>query len=138
MKIDRAGNVATRGTRSGERGRTGKTDSFFNILGGGDPAAAASVSGAGPVNAVDALLALQEVGDDPGAEAKARQRGEDLLDRLDEIRLALLDGRLSAAVLHRLSDLAAKKRGQVRDPKLAEILDEIELRAAVELAKLTR
>ena len=138
MKIDRIGNVATRGTRSGERGRTGKADSFFNILGGRDTTTEANVSGAGPVNDVDALLALQEVGDDPGAEAKARQRGEDLLDRLDEIRLALLDGRLSANVLHRLSDLAAKKRGQVRDPKLAEILDEIELRAAVELAKLTR
>jgi hypothetical protein len=138
MKIDRVGNIATRGTRSGGRGRTGNADSFFDILGGADRAAAANVSGAAPVNAVDALLALQEVGDDSGADAKARQRGEDLLDRLDEIRLALLEGRLSEAVLHRLSDLAAKKRGQVRDPKLAEILDEIELRAAVELAKLTR
>ena len=32
----------------------------------------------------------------------------------------------------------AAKRGQVDDPALAEILDEIEVRAAVELAKLGR
>jgi hypothetical protein len=61
-----------------------------------------------------------------------------LLDRLDELRLGLLGGRLSMAALERLTLLVAENRGKVDDPRLTQILDEIEVRAAVELAKLGR
>jgi hypothetical protein len=87
---------------------------------------------------VDALLALQEVANEPNRRALARRRGEELLDRLEELRLALLDGRLSLDMLERLGDLVALHRGKVYDPRLDQVLDEIELRAAVELAKLGR
>ena len=48
----------------------------------------------------------------------------------------MLEGRLSVEAIERLAAQAAAGRAQVRDPRLAEILNDIELRAAVELAKL--
>jgi hypothetical protein len=61
-----------------------------------------------------------------------------MLDRLDEIRHGLLTGTLSRARLGELNDLVREQRGAVGDPGLAQVLDEIELRARVELAKLDR
>ena len=84
----------------------------------------------------DGLLALQEVPDAVARNARGRRRGEDLLDRLDELRLALLTGRLSPGRIHALSAMVAAQKEQVTDPGLSQILEEIELRAAVELAKL--
>ena len=82
---------------------------------------------------VDAVIAVQEVTDHGGG--RARQRGYDILDRLDEIRHGLLTGGLSRQRLAELGDMVKEQRGAVSDPRLAEVLDEIELRARVELAK---
>ncbi len=136
MKIDRITNAATRGTRPGARGRAGNSDSFFKALSGADAHPARPPSGATPLPEIDALLALQEVASEPDSDIQGRRRGGELLDRLDELRLALLEGRLSVGAIERLAAQAAAGRAQVRDPRLAEILNDIELRAAVELAKL--
>jgi hypothetical protein len=69
--------------------------------------------------------------------SRARARGEAMLDRLDEIRLGLLAGAMPKERLVELSRLARVRRGEVDDPRLVEVLDEIELRAEVELAKLS-
>ena len=62
-------------------------------------------------------------------------RGGRLLDRLDAVKLALLgDGGADAALLG-LARAAAESREAVDDPRLCEVLDAIETRAAVELAK---
>ncbi len=135
MKIDRITN-ATRGTRPGARGRTGSSDGFFKALSKAGAKPASSLSGAKPASGVDALWALQELPNDPESDSEGRRHGEDLLDRLDELRLALLEGRLSVRAIERLAAQAAAGRAQVSDPRLAEILNDIELRAAVELAKL--
>jgi len=60
-----------------------------------------------------------------------------MLDRLDDIRLGLLTGTVSKERLSELSRLARVRRAEVDDPRLVEVLDEIELRAEVELAKLS-
>jgi len=52
--------------------------------------------------------------------------------------LGLLMGTIPMAKLEQLAQLMRAKREQFDDPKLQEILDDIELRAAVELAKLSR
>ena len=62
-------------------------------------------------------------------------RGRKLLDRLDEIRFGLLTGGLPRGTLVRLAQELGEQREGVTDPKLSAILDEIELRARVELAK---
>jgi len=99
-----------------------------------------AVSGAQAVGSVDAVLAAQAVDDDAGAGARrqAKAYGELLLDQLDQIRDAILVGAVAKEKLVEIAQVMRARRQQVDDPKLQEILDEIELRAEVEIAKLTR
>ena len=84
----------------------------------------------------DALLALQEVPDAGQRPSAGLKRAGDLLDRLDEIRVGLLDGAIPRERLGQLVKTVRARREAVEDPRLATLLDEIELRARVELAKL--
>lgn len=100
----------------------------------------AQATGAAPVHAVDAVLAMQESDDatDRRARRHARQYGEGLLEQLDALRHDLLMG---AIPKERLSELAQRMRAQrarCQDPALAKVIDEIELRCEVEIAKWTR
>lgn len=95
-----------------------------------------SVSGAGGVASMDALLALQEVADEPLDRRQAKRRGEELLAQLDELRHAMLIGAMPLSQLERLAQSLNARRGEIADPRLAEVVQEVELRAAVELAKL--
>jgi hypothetical protein len=90
------------------------------------------------VTTVDNLFVLQEVSDALGGRRRAVQRGNTMLDRLDDIRVALLTGSLPRAQLESLRHLAREQITPENDPQLAAILDEIELRVAVELAKLDK
>jgi hypothetical protein len=85
---------------------------------------------------VAALLALQEVDEPVNDRRQAMRRGHLLLDRLEDIRHALLVGALPRERLRALAEAAREQRPEIEDPRLGQILDEIELRAAVELAKL--
>jgi hypothetical protein len=89
---------------------------------------------------LNTVLALQEAPDATRGRARkrAQERGSMMLDHLEEIRMGLLLGTIPMAKLEQLAQLVRAKREQIDDPKLLEILDEIELRAAVELAKLSR
>ncbi len=88
---------------------------------------------------IDALLALQEVPvDGGGRRLRPGERGNAVLDQLDHLRIGLLMGFIPRERLAELSRLAQGLRSQATDPRLAEILGEIELRARVELAKLTQ
>lgn len=86
---------------------------------------------------LDALIALQAV--QPATEKERRKReirrGRGLLDALDEMKLALIDGREDPASLRRLVAQLAERRDQTGDPGLDDALSAIELRAQVELAK---
>ena len=120
--------------RDGRTGSSFATD--FAAPASGD-VPAASTGAARSLSPVDGLFALQEVPEDALAgRRRAIRRGSDLLDRLDELRVALLSGRLSANQLHELTRLAATERTRVDDPLLSAVLEEIDLRAQVELAKL--
>ncbi|MGF1608280.1 MAG: flagellar assembly protein FliX [Kiloniellales bacterium] len=134
MKIDPLTGVRSSSPRRGQSSRSVGGSRFADEL-AQEPAAASSVSAQAPLGAIDSLLALQEVPDAIAQRRGARLRGESLLDQLDELRLGLLTGRLPRATVERLAALVARQRSGVDDPRLAEILAEIELRAAVELAK---
>lgn len=99
------------------------------------------------VGGLDALLAAQMVdavdatdsdGDRRRRQQSMIQRGEDILDRLDELRVGLLLGHVPKDRLAGLARLVREQREDAQDPQLAALLDEIELRAQVELAKLER
>jgi hypothetical protein len=90
------------------------------------------------VPTVSTLLTVQEVGDPLEGRRRAVRRGEDLLDRLDELHMGLLAGTFPAERLDQLLATVRRRRESVADPGLSEILADIELRASVELAKLGR
>ena len=89
-----------------------------------------------PFSSLDALLTVQEIPDAVAGRRRAVQRGDALLDRLEDVRVALLTGVLPRERLEQLSRLARTSRDSITDPRLSAVLDEIDLRVAVELAKL--
>ncbi len=103
----------------------------------GAPAAAAPLSGATAVGSIDALMALQGAGDSLEARKQATDRAFSLLDILDDLKIALLEGSIPRDTLMRLMDTLQSQRDATHDPQLEAALDEVELRAAVELAKLS-
>jgi hypothetical protein len=102
------------------------------------PEETAAAQEAGILGSVSGVWDIQEVDDTLARAARGKLRAEDLLEKMDEIRLDLLSGTLTQSTLQRLSHTIASRRAEVDDPKLNEILDEIDLRAQVELAKFTR
>ena len=88
----------------------------------------------GPAS-IGALLALQAVGDAvEGRRRQAVRRGRTLLDTLEEMRADLLAGRMNPAMLDRLAAILAEER-EAAGAQVDALLDDIELRVRVELAK---
>jgi len=131
----------TRGVGSARKTDKAKERSgdFARALGeGDDESTGIAAIPTAPVGAIDALLSVQEMSGDEERNAQAKARGEELLERLEELRQGLLTGHLSADRLDALVVLIGSERAAASDPGLAETLDEIELLAKVELAKLGR
>lgn len=99
-------------------------------------ARAAALTGASPLAAVDTILALQGLPDTLEHNQRGVKHGDEMLSLLDEIRHGLLAGTISRGLLNRLASATTEHRKSFADPKLGAILDEIDLRARVELAKL--
>jgi hypothetical protein len=89
------------------------------------------------IGGIDALVALQGVDDPAERRSRGIKRGRIALDTLDELKLGLLSGNLDQSTLLRLKTSAAELKGGSGDPGLDGVLAEIELRVAVEIAKLT-
>lgn len=103
-----------------------------------DSAAAQDVrdaAGAGATAATSMLLSLQEIPDATERNRRARARAEAALAALRDMQLALLGGGLSRA---RLVDLAAAADAvaEAEDPALRAAAAAVQLRAAIELARL--
>ena len=120
--------------RRDERTDSSSNTTFSSSLTGSTPTAAPASTA--PLSALDGLLSIQEIPDAVAGRRRAVQRGNTLLDRLDELRLDLLSGTISRAQLEEIARVAGTARGTVDDPHLGGVLDEIDLRVAVELAKL--
>jgi hypothetical protein len=87
------------------------------------------------VGGINALIALQGVEDPVERRRRAVKHGRRALDALDALKLGLLAGTLEPAALLRLKAVAADLKDGSGDEKLDQVLAEIELRVAVELAK---
>jgi Class II flagellar assembly regulator len=132
MRVESNRPVRNVSSKRDAKAASGAGPSFGDLLAGDAAPAAASL----PAMGVSSLLAAQEIPDATAERRRGVARGFDLLDRLDELRLALLDGRLDGDTLAGLAQSVRSARSTVDDPGLAAVLDGIELRAAVELAKL--
>lgn len=117
--------------------RGGSSGATFSTAEPSGATRAGSAGAAGSVQGVDALLALQEVDDPLVGRRRSVQRGHDLLDALEAMHAALLIGNVSGDRLERIAQLLSMRMPS-DDPSLEAMVDEIELRAKVELAKLGR
>ena len=91
--------------------------------------------GLAPVGTLDAIVALQAVDDAGERRRKAVRQGHEILDVLDDLKIAVLSGRVSAVRLEKLKGLVEKHDDRDLEPELGELLRQIDLRARVELAK---
>ncbi|MDA1310846.1 MAG: flagellar assembly protein FliX [Proteobacteria bacterium] len=135
MKIDPTRRTGASNVKRSGSSAKGASGDFARLL----QASSETEATSGPAAAapVDSLLALQEVSDQGGGgKNSARHRAELMLDRLEEIRTGLLLGSIPRSQLHELAQVAQQTRESFVDPALSDVLDDIELRARVELAKL--
>tara|TARA_Y100001001_G_C7900763_1_gene271541 strand:- start:304 stop:765 length:462 start_codon:yes stop_codon:yes gene_type:complete len=123
--------------KSGKKGDSSGLSGFSALIStaaGDAEAATASKS----IASVNSLLSVQETDDPAKRAAKQRmaKRGHDILDALEQIKMALINGNLRYSHLENIGDMVARNRERIDDPEMAALLDEIDLRAQVEIAKL--
>lgn len=146
MRISGTGSTrTTTAKRTDKSKRSGDSTFASHLHDNASPAVDGEMHGIdtpSPMSGLESLLSMQSVdADGQGrgrANQKAMQRGEDVLDRLEDLRHGLLMGHVPKSQLADLASLVRSRRDAGADPHLAAILDEIELRAEVELAKLAR
>lgn len=137
MKVEGPNNTR----QSAATGRKGKisdgSGGFGDFMSEGTAESAGSTA-THSIAHIDTLLAVQEAEDPTARAAKKRmkQRADDILDELDRMRLGLLSGTLTVGHVIDIADVVAQHREKIMDPRLTSVLDEIDLRAQIELAKL--
>ena len=102
----------------------------------GGAAAAPTTATVRAASVPSGLLALQDVAGGPDGRRRALKRGRRLVDRLDELRLGLLAGAVPTRLLGELRAALAAPEPATGDAALERLLAAIDLRCAVELAKL--
>jgi hypothetical protein len=137
MKIDSTGRLRpAAGGAKGKSGKVGKGGGFSDHL-SPNAESVSSVGSTISTQSVDALLAIQGVPDatDGRANARARKWGNEALDQLEHIRTDLLLGAIPKGRLMNLARMVSERREHATDPYLNSLLDDIELRVRVEIAK---
>ncbi|MCY1705718.1 flagellar assembly protein FliX [Pannonibacter sp. SL95] len=134
MRITGNTPISTVQGKGGKKRVGGGGDGFF-LSSEGEATSASTTSSASALGGIDALLALQEMEVAPDDRDIASRRGHSLLDALDALKADLLGGLVPDA---RLEDMVSvlKDRTPSGDEGLDSVIDEIELRVRVELAKL--
>lgn len=126
-------------SKTEKKGKKADSDgaSFGDMMASETPAGA-SAKPSQSIAQVDALLAIQGAEDPTQGPAKKRMRVrcEGILDGLDDIRMAMLNGNLTVGHMIDIADVVASHREKITDPSLTGLMDEIDLRAQVELAKM--
>jgi hypothetical protein len=137
MRIPSVGPARATATKRGRRAESGFGESFSpqaTQAAGGAPV----TSGSAPAVPISAVLALQDIADLSARGSNELTRGTNILQHLDRIRLGLLAGGIPRQTLLRLAAELNATRSETADPRLRAILDEIDLRARVEIAKYDR
>jgi hypothetical protein len=116
--------------------KAGGASSGFSVSETAEQPRATTLSAPGPLTAVETILTLQNVDDASSSPSKGIAHGEALLELLDDVRDGLLSGGIPRTTLNKLASAVSRRHETFTDPKLQTVLDEIELRAKVELAKL--
>ncbi len=139
MKITGPSNTSSASAARGAgRATSGGVFSLSTAEAAEAAADAQRMAGLDGVMTVSALLALQGVEDPLSRKKRAMGRAGRILDMLDDLKVAMLEGAASPATLDNLARTVREERAATDDPGLEDVLNQIETRAAVELAKLGR
>ncbi|MDB5490863.1 MAG: fliX [Micavibrio sp.] len=137
MKVE--GPNSTRQTAStGRKGKISDGSGGFGDFMSEGTAETGGSSASHSIAHIDTLLAVQEAENptERAARKRMKKRADDLLDELEHMRLGLLTGTLTVGHVIDIADVVAQHREKIMDPKLTAVLDEIDLRAQIELAKM--
>ena len=136
MKVSSTGGAGAVGASRAKPTGGGSGFALPSVGGASAASGVAQAGGVGGVGSLDALLALQANLDPMERKRRAVKRAGGLLDLLDSLKIAVLDGEVSTDTLSKLKNAVREHRETTDDPGLESILNEIETRAAVEAAKL--
>ncbi len=124
-------------SKSKKSNKTSGADSSFGSMVTSGAKESSGVGATQSIAKVDALLAVQGVGNatDGASKRKMKKRGHNILRQLDHIRLAILTGNMTMGEVLDIADVVASNRENIDDPELTAVLDEIDMRAQIEIAK---
>lgn len=134
MRIENSNRTNQAAIRSTQRTQAG---GLFHLDDQSAPQQTASTAAPLAPTGIGALLALQSVDDPLFAKRKAMRRGSALLDALAAAQADVLTGPVGEGRLNQMMALVTQAREAV-DPELDGLIDDIELRVRVELAKRGR
>lgn len=137
MKVE-GPDKARQAAQAKKKDRVSSGDGSFGSMVTGGAKESGGASATQSVARVDALLSVQAAEDPTERAARRRmhQRADHILDELEKIRIGLLTGTLTVGHVINVADMVAVHREKIMDPELTAILDEIDLRAQVEIAKM--
>lgn len=133
MKIESGRNVGS----SSSAGKAGKAAAPGFAPAADAPQRTTAATSTGAVASLDSILALQGAEDPMQRRARQRRRGAEALDTLEELEKGLLLGRAPGGLKARLEALQGRSE-KTGDDGLDAVLHEIDVRLAVEAAKLER
>ena len=125
-------------SKTDKKKKASESDANFGDFVTSGAQAASTTQGSQSIASIDALLTVQAA-EDPMAGAskkRMRRRSDKILNELEKIRMAMLGGTLTIGHMIDIADVVASHREKIMDPALTSIMDEIDLRAQVELAKM--
>lgn len=139
MKIQGPSNIQKTG-KAKKADKAAESESSFGDFVASGTQQASQASSSQSIAKVDVLLAVQGAEDptERAAKQRMRNRANTLLNELDKLKNALLTGGLTLGHCIDIADVVASHRERVSDPGLTSILDEIDLRAQVEIAKIRK
>lgn len=127
-------------SKSDKSSKTGKTNGAFGEMVASAAKEATRTVATSSIAMVDALLSVQgaESATERATKRRMKERGDKILRQLDHLRLGILTGNLTLGQVVDIADVVASNREKVKDPKMTAILDEIDLRAQIEIAKMRK
>tara|TARA_B100000949_G_scaffold190251_1_gene173513 strand:+ start:110 stop:547 length:438 start_codon:yes stop_codon:yes gene_type:complete len=136
MKIEGPSKTQKTG-KSDKAKKANKADGSFGEMVTGAARESAAAAASQSIAKVDALLAVQgaESATEKTARRKMRERGDKVLKQLDLLRMGLLTGNLTLGQVIDVADVVASHREKISDPQMTAVLDEIDMRAQIEIAK---
>lgn len=137
MKITQTPQLRPAGTVRKKSAASLSGTDFSSFLDVGDAEQAdAPPPGVSGVASLGSVLSIQEMPDEELHKKQHINRAGSMLDALENLRHSLLMGAVPEQVLRRLAGFFQGRKQVFPDPALEAVICEIELRTAVELAKL--